>query len=161
MTHPDAYPTPTQKTPTPRHITSTATTNYNDQPPRHTMAIFTELPDDLVDRILACLPDFNTLAAVLRTSKAYTYAVFQARPKYIIQSIALNVVGPALPQAMKLVHVVSDDTDDLQSVIPDDDIVALTRKQTQTLERNASTVAAIEDLFSIRYTRTYPLPSTY
>ncbi|KAI0815318.1 hypothetical protein BC629DRAFT_1588974 [Irpex lacteus] len=96
------------------------------------MARFTDFPTDVVDLILSHLPDFHTLAAAIKVSKAHTYSQIGTRrpsqffrPAYLRQcsartesvrfirygsivlnsavtSVAINVAGPALPHALQV-----------------------------------------------------------
>ncbi|KAG1748837.1 uncharacterized protein EDB91DRAFT_1311765 [Suillus paluster] len=59
--------------------------------------------DDLVLCVLTYLPDFQCLASTILTSKS-VYNIFQQHPRSIIRSVAYNLVGPALPQALRFVR---------------------------------------------------------
>ncbi|KAG1738355.1 uncharacterized protein EDB91DRAFT_1138333 [Suillus paluster] len=58
---------------------------------------------DLVVCVLTSLPDFHCLASTILTSKTI-YNVFQQHPRSIVRSVAYNLVGAALPQALRLVR---------------------------------------------------------
>lgn len=58
---------------------------------------------DLVECVLVSLPDFRCLASTILTSKTI-YNVFQQHPRSVVRSVAYNLVGPALPQALRLVR---------------------------------------------------------
>src|ERR1700675_2863801 len=59
------------------------------------------LDDDITHRILTCLPDFTSLQSAIVAFKSI-HTVFMTHPKSIIRAVAYNVVGPTLPQALKL-----------------------------------------------------------
>ncbi|KAF8164480.1 hypothetical protein K438DRAFT_1984628 [Mycena galopus ATCC 62051] len=61
------------------------------------------LEDDIVERIMTCCPTFSTLESTIHVSKAFCN-VFQTHPMSIMQAVAYNVVGPALPQALRVVR---------------------------------------------------------
>ena len=111
------------------------------------MAILSKLPPDVIDHVLLHLPDFETLAAVLCTSRVF-YSVFDVHPHSIAQSIAWNVVGSALPQAIRV--VLAQDGRSL----PDEPSVltehTLTRDECQQLQDNAAIVCKYENLFSLK-----------
>ncbi|KAG0703764.1 hypothetical protein DFH29DRAFT_416855 [Suillus ampliporus] len=58
---------------------------------------------DLVACVLTSLPDFDCLVSAILTSKSI-YNVFEQHPHSIVRSVAYNLVGPALPQALRLVR---------------------------------------------------------
>ncbi|KAG2107252.1 uncharacterized protein F5147DRAFT_698279 [Suillus discolor] len=58
---------------------------------------------DLVECFLRFLPDFQCLASTILTSKAI-YNVFQQHPRSVVRSVAYNLVGPALPQALRFIR---------------------------------------------------------
>jgi hypothetical protein len=104
---------------------------------------------DIVDRILTFLPDFLTLQNVLTASKAL-YAVFQAHPNSIVRAVAYNVVGSALPQALRLVRC-QDGSGAYDTL--EEDVVSLniTSEEARKLAANTTVVHALEDLFSWRH----------
>ena len=65
------------------------------------MVQFTDLPADVIDHILASLPDFQSLAAAIQVSKAYVYGTFKSHRRAILTSVVLNAAGPALPHALR------------------------------------------------------------
>lgn len=109
------------------------------------MAVFTDLPLDVIDRVFMTLPDFQTLAAAIMVCKE-CYNVFQTHPKSIVHAIASNIVGPAIPQALELVHVQEG-----ASEIESEEIPTITRTQAVALAWNVPTVSRLEDLYSIRW----------
>ncbi|KAI0961225.1 hypothetical protein AcV7_000380 [Taiwanofungus camphoratus] len=111
---------------------------------------FSHLSHDTIDHILTFLTDFCTLSAAIRVSKS-CYAVFQACPKSIVNAIARNVAGPALPAALRLTRQVLDVYDD---EVPDEARVLevpMTRPEANCLCHCAQIVRELEDLFSWRY----------
>ncbi|KAG2126739.1 hypothetical protein BD769DRAFT_1461894 [Suillus cothurnatus] len=58
---------------------------------------------DLVECALRFLPDFQCLLSTILTSKTI-YNVFQQHPRSVVRSVAYNLVGPALPQALRFVR---------------------------------------------------------
>ncbi|KAI0786088.1 hypothetical protein C8Q75DRAFT_774034 [Abortiporus biennis] len=125
--------------------------------------MLTELPTDIIDRILTFLPDYRSLASALRSSKATFYATFQVHPKSIIKAIANNIAGPTLPQALRRLEAQklieeqngADHDYDLLTTLPDEaqilEQVSIDRSIGHFLAVNAQTVRSLEDLFSIRY----------
>ena len=106
-----------------------------------------QLHPDVLDKILLSLPDFQTLSAALRTSRTHFYSVFQAHPKSIVLSIAYNVVGPALPQAVRVVCQADPNLCDEDAILADR---VLDRDACEDLQLNAATVQRLEHLFSLR-----------
>ncbi|KDQ62628.1 hypothetical protein JAAARDRAFT_30540 [Jaapia argillacea MUCL 33604] len=116
------------------------------------------LDDDLVDRILTLLPDFSSLRSAIRISKA-VHQVFQRRPNSIIRAVAENLVGPSLPQALRVArlqqHSIAKDKrgDFTLDELPAEEIVqnvVLTSTDAQLLAKNAPVVHDLEDLYSWR-----------
>ncbi|KAF7290372.1 hypothetical protein HMN09_01295200 [Mycena chlorophos] len=69
------------------------------------MRALTGLPldDDLIDRILIFCPTFETLQSAILVSKHF-YRVFETHPKSITRAVAYNVVGAALPAALRVIR---------------------------------------------------------
>ncbi|KAF7789218.1 hypothetical protein EIP86_000159 [Pleurotus ostreatoroseus] len=111
------------------------------------MATFGDLPLDLLDRVLMYLPDFNTLSSVLKTCKSI-YGVFQAHPKSIVQAIAFNIVGPALPEAVRLIAY-EQDSSPAEDDSEDGSVPPFSRSDTVILSDNASVVSRLEALYSM------------
>ncbi|KAL4074049.1 hypothetical protein J3A83DRAFT_4090407 [Scleroderma citrinum] len=103
---------------------------------------------DIVDRILTSLTDFESLGSVLLASKS-VYRVYCAHPVSIKRAIAHNVVGPALPQALRFIRcdrrkmrliptreLLGEDELEKNPCLTCDDIIYLTKitKQAQGLE---------------------------
>ncbi|KAH7885296.1 hypothetical protein F5I97DRAFT_1884339 [Phlebopus sp. FC_14] len=55
---------------------------------------------DILDRILMSLADFESLLSSILACKAI-HSVYRARPASIDRAVAYNLVGPALPQAIR------------------------------------------------------------
>ncbi|KAF8840278.1 hypothetical protein BDN67DRAFT_981179 [Paxillus ammoniavirescens] len=58
---------------------------------------------DIVDRILTSLPDFPALTSTILTCRA-VYTVYLAHPASIQREVACNLVGDALPEAIRYVR---------------------------------------------------------
>ncbi|KAH7913801.1 hypothetical protein BJ138DRAFT_1124096 [Hygrophoropsis aurantiaca] len=113
---------------------------------------------DLTDRILTNLPSFGTLQATILTSKSI-HAVFCRRRKSIIRAVAYNQIGPALPQALRLVRCkqaqrrkkqpVTDVEENLRThpELEDPDI---SNREIKALPSKASVVQELENTFSYR-----------
>lgn len=61
------------------------------------------LPSDIVDQLLAASPDFDALNASIKVSKAGREA-YEAHPTSIALAVARNMVGEALPQAVRFLR---------------------------------------------------------
>ncbi|THH23112.1 hypothetical protein EUX98_g8067 [Antrodiella citrinella] len=116
---------------------------------------FSSLPLDVVDRILTCLTDFKTLSAALRTSKHLIYSVFRDHPISITRAIAINLAGPALPQALRAIRMKTMMENDLAlALVPSESALenrTLTRDIASKVEANAPIAHGLEDLFSMKY----------
>ncbi|THV02985.1 hypothetical protein K435DRAFT_775164 [Dendrothele bispora CBS 962.96] len=116
------------------------------------------LNDDIVDRILTFLPSFSALRSAILTSKSF-YEVFQTRPKSTIRAVSFNVVGPALPQALRMVRYNPPDYDSEEMIYDDlpqpelEDVheAPITPKESVELIKIEETVRGLEDLFSLRH----------
>lgn len=127
---------------------------FGFQPPPMVMLTHSRFPldDDVIHRILGFIGNFGTLRAYILSCKS-VFSVFQAHPKSITRSLAYNVVGPALPHALGLARCSDTPTDTSggpDTVIVDADTV-IQSGEASLLERNASVVRELEDLFSFRY----------
>ncbi|KAJ6603572.1 hypothetical protein DFH09DRAFT_1301359 [Mycena vulgaris] len=58
---------------------------------------------DIADRIMTFSPSFSTLQSTILVSKAF-YSDFQSHPMSIIRAVTYNIVGPALPEALRVVR---------------------------------------------------------
>ncbi|KAF8188463.1 hypothetical protein K438DRAFT_2019265 [Mycena galopus ATCC 62051] len=116
------------------------------------------LEDDILDRIMTFFPTFDTLRAAMLVSKAF-YRVFQAHPKSITWAVSYNVVGPALPQALRVIrypyygHDLYDPDIDptvMATAVPEDrNPSAVTKAEQEKLKENAGVVAMLEDIYSL------------
>ncbi|KAJ7800929.1 hypothetical protein B0H14DRAFT_3885345 [Mycena olivaceomarginata] len=113
------------------------------------------LDDDILDRIMSFCPTFGTLQATILVSKAF-HRVFQAHPKSITRSVAYNIVGPALPQALRVVRYPYDgytsdgDPSTMAETCPEDhDPTVITAAEKTTLEENSRVIAVLEDIYSL------------
>ncbi|KAJ7501084.1 hypothetical protein B0H11DRAFT_2275414 [Mycena galericulata] len=123
------------------------------------MLSYSALPlnDDVLDRILKFCPTFGTLEATVLVSKAF-YRVFQTHPKSITRAVAYNVVGQALPQALRVVRYPyyefestgADPVAMATTCSEDQDIDLITSEEKETLEVNAKMVADFEDIYSLQ-----------
>lgn len=124
--------------------------------------MFTHLPADVVDRVLTFLPDFKSLSAALRTNKRHIYEVFQAHPKSIVLAIAHGVVGPALPQAVRMILIFDRTVDHMPAKASDYELpapidhsdlldISITRNMAERLVEQALPLWKLEDLFSLWY----------
>ncbi|TFK73658.1 hypothetical protein BDN72DRAFT_834535, partial [Pluteus cervinus] len=136
------------------------------------------LDDDILDRIFAFLSDFDTLRALILTSKAF-HSIFQAHPNSIIRAISYNLVGPALPQAVRYMRHQAkksseDDSDGSATEDSDEEdeegtgtskkqpprpapepessaIAPIKRSETSSLANNHTVVKKLEDIFSRKH----------
>ncbi|KAL1667450.1 hypothetical protein GGF50DRAFT_48548 [Schizophyllum commune] len=67
-----------------------------------TMRHFTSLPldDDILQLILCQLPDFQSLGSAICSCKAFRH-IYSTYPVQIEYAVATNIVGPAIPQALR------------------------------------------------------------
>ncbi|KAJ7501086.1 hypothetical protein B0H11DRAFT_754227 [Mycena galericulata] len=115
------------------------------------------LGDDIVGRILTFCPTFVTLQATILVSKAF-YRIFQSHPKSITGAVAYNVVGPSLPQALRVVrypyHLYDSPEGDLAAMAAEcpeeQDIGALTAEEKEKLQANSRVVEELEGIYSVR-----------
>ncbi|KAK1229845.1 hypothetical protein PQX77_007084 [Marasmius sp. AFHP31] len=114
------------------------------------------LDDDIVDRILMFSPDFATLKNMILTAKAF-HAIFQIHPKSVLRAVAYNVVGPALPQALRLVRYQIDEPDAPATEDPTDpegaetgEYAPIKPEETRHLLAKLKVVKGLEKLYSLR-----------
>ena len=93
---------------------------------------------ELILHVLKGLSDFETLAALIKTCK-YIYNIFVAGPESVVDAVAYNLVGPALPQALLL----------LPGWTADGGLYLARRGARETAE-HASVVSQMEDTYSLR-----------
>jgi hypothetical protein len=74
--------------------------------------------------------------------------------------MAYNIVGPALPQAFRVVRYPCDgytsdgDPSTMAEACPEDpDPSVITAKEKETLQENSRVVAVLEDIYSLTYAR--------
>ncbi|KAJ7034269.1 hypothetical protein C8F04DRAFT_903450, partial [Mycena alexandri] len=126
------------------------------------MRAFSALPldDDIVDRIMTFCPTFSALQSTILASKAF-YSIFQTHPKSIMRAVAYNIVGPALPQALRVVRYEyhNDDSDirqakdltpnELAEKCPEDHTPSvITAQEKRMLLENSEIVDELEDVYS-------------
>lgn len=111
------------------------------------MAVFQDLPLDVIDRLFTTLDDFDSLAALLRTCKRISQ-VFAHHPKSIVLSVAYNLVGPTLVQAVACMR--DDDEAFISKRLGD---LHISRTEMRTLADNAALVSKVEDVYSLRFVR--------
>ncbi|KAF8142313.1 hypothetical protein K438DRAFT_1737137 [Mycena galopus ATCC 62051] len=120
--------------------------------------------DDIVDRIMTFCPTFGTLQSMILVSKAF-YSVFQTHPKSITRAVAYNVVGPVLPQALRVVRYPyfpqgtgearwtfdeHSDPDTIVTTCPEEHSSSvITAKEKEKLQDNAKEVETLEDIYSL------------
>lgn len=107
------------------------------------------LDDDLIDKILTFLPSFTDLRSAVLSSNTF-YGVFSARPSSIVEAIAYNEVGPALPEALRVFRYKVTDP------LPGDagGLSSITCAEARSLTRNAAVVKGLEGLYSSRHVLT-------
>ncbi|KAJ7727597.1 hypothetical protein B0H16DRAFT_251445 [Mycena metata] len=92
------------------------------------------------------MPTLKTLSAALRVSKTW-YEVFQTHPKSILRAVAENVVGPALPDAVRVLRYSADST----TTGSNEEIDQLTKQEHRRLAANAAVASRLEVAFSLQY----------
>ncbi|KAJ7469956.1 hypothetical protein B0H11DRAFT_2435097 [Mycena galericulata] len=61
------------------------------------------IPNDVTNHLLSASPDFSTLHSAIGVCKTW-HRIFKAHPKAVMRSVAFNLAGPALPQAVQLLR---------------------------------------------------------
>ncbi|KAJ7093792.1 hypothetical protein C8R44DRAFT_890691 [Mycena epipterygia] len=61
------------------------------------------IPNDIISHVLTAAPNFSTLRAAVGVCATW-HGVFAAHPKSVVLSVARNVVGPVLPQAVRFLR---------------------------------------------------------
>ncbi|KAJ7034192.1 hypothetical protein C8F04DRAFT_1234442 [Mycena alexandri] len=95
---------------------------------------------------MQCMSTLKSLSAALRVSKTW-YEAFQTHPKSILRAVGENVVGPALPDAVRVLRYSIDST----TTGGKEEIDKLTRKEYHRLSANAAVVRRLEVAFSLKY----------
>ncbi|KAA1467489.1 hypothetical protein DENSPDRAFT_769992 [Dentipellis sp. KUC8613] len=111
------------------------------------------LPLDVLNCILASLPDFDSLYSAIQLCKTI-YNVFHTHPTSILHEVSLNVAGPALPDAMRLARRMADENAPGMPVLADDKDAPrypTTRSEAILLVSNARDVQELELFFSRRH----------
>ncbi|KAJ7732965.1 hypothetical protein B0H16DRAFT_1580204 [Mycena metata] len=151
--------------------------------PSNALIAGVHVPADVLGHILCSCPDFATLGAAVGVCSMWQ-RVFEAHFSSTVLAVAWNMLGPALPQAVRFVRYpyaektpndwgdgeedVTDDDSDTEGAgtskkkiktpptLPETDAIGeLTVAERIQLRKNAATVEKLEALFSIRHkTRT-------
>ncbi|KAH7913800.1 hypothetical protein BJ138DRAFT_1124095 [Hygrophoropsis aurantiaca] len=113
---------------------------------------------DLTDRILTNLDNFKTLGAAILASKSI-HAAFRRRPRSILRAVAYNQIGPALPQALRLLRCerlqrrkkrpVTDVLENLR-IHGELERPDISPHEIKSLSEKARVVQTLEDIFSNR-----------
>ncbi|KAJ6455212.1 hypothetical protein C8R45DRAFT_1036856 [Mycena sanguinolenta] len=126
------------------------------------MRALSSLPfdDDLLHLLMTFCPTFADMQAMTLVSKAF-YRVYQTHPKSINTAVAYNLVGPAFPQALRVVrypYPVDRSARDEQGEEPlatacsEGDMACasvITLKEERQLYRNVVVVRMLEDSYSL------------
>ncbi|KAL1744596.1 hypothetical protein HDZ31DRAFT_38350, partial [Schizophyllum fasciatum] len=118
------------------------------------MRHFTSFPldDDVIQQILCWLPDFSSLKIAVVSCKAF-HRVWSIYPIQIEHAVATNIVGSALPQALRLARYQAPEAN------PSDPLMAVQHMETDAPRRIKSfvkrylvndsvAVSKLEDIFS-------------
>ncbi|KAJ7678652.1 hypothetical protein B0H17DRAFT_1334094 [Mycena rosella] len=112
------------------------------------------LDDDIVDRVMTFCPSFSCLQATILVSKAF-YRVFQTHPKAITRAVAYNIVGPGLPQALRVLRYPpyngpdADAIEMAEACREEHGASVITAEEKQKLRENAEIVGKLEDIYSL------------
>ncbi|KAK6966613.1 hypothetical protein R3P38DRAFT_906096 [Favolaschia claudopus] len=121
------------------------------------------LDDDVLDRIFTFCPTFTTLQSLILVSKAF-YTVYQTHPRSITRAVAYNIVGPALPQALRAIRYPygddevepgdreyhKEDPDTMATTCPEEhEPSVITAEEKMELQENARMVQSLEDVYSL------------
>ncbi|KAK7028146.1 hypothetical protein VNI00_014961 [Paramarasmius palmivorus] len=110
------------------------------------------------ERILVCLlshlPDFRTLSSVLKSADDFR-VIYESHSQTIRHAVAYNLVGPALPQALRCVRHSDAHSEHPFTISPEgqqeDELAAITEPEIRRLVQNASVVSELEGLFSLSH----------
>ncbi|CAK5276631.1 unnamed protein product [Mycena citricolor] len=117
------------------------------------------LDDDIVHSLMTFCPDFRTLQSLILVSKAF-FAVYESHPRSITRCVAYNVVGPALPQALRVLRFPTSEwarqrdanPDELADTCPEDhEPSVITCEEKNLLQDNAEMIARFENIYSFRF----------
>ncbi|KAJ7137520.1 hypothetical protein C8R43DRAFT_607943 [Mycena crocata] len=119
------------------------------------------LDDDIVDRIMTFCPTLATLRSMILVSKDF-HRIFQTHPKSITREVAYNIVGPALPQALRVLrypYPAADEEDEdeeveipvvLATACPEEhEVDSITADEAHKLEELATSLRRLEDVYSL------------
>ncbi|KAJ6560102.1 hypothetical protein B0H19DRAFT_1146502 [Mycena capillaripes] len=62
-----------------------------------------DVPNDVLGTVLSSSPDFDTLRAAMGVCSTW-HRAFETHPKSVVLAVARNIVGPALPQAVRFLR---------------------------------------------------------
>ncbi|KAK1235944.1 hypothetical protein PQX77_000811 [Marasmius sp. AFHP31] len=107
------------------------------------------LDDDTINHMLTFLPDFDSLKATILATRLF-YNVYKAHPNSIRRAVAANVVGRALPEALRVVRDRGPyDIEPKHEGEADESFI--TNKEIPELVENARKFRVLEDVFSLRH----------
>ncbi|KAF8179332.1 hypothetical protein K438DRAFT_1254882 [Mycena galopus ATCC 62051] len=115
------------------------------------------LGDDIVGLIMTLCPTFDTLQSTALVSKAF-HGVFESHQKSITWAVAYNVVGPALPQAVRVARypyldrnrIERRDPDLMALICPEESgATVITTQHTLKLVENARVIRDFENIYSL------------
>ncbi|KAJ7158967.1 hypothetical protein C8R43DRAFT_357122 [Mycena crocata] len=115
------------------------------------------LADDILDRFFTFCPNFPTLRSMILVSKDW-HRVFETHPKSIVREVVCNIVGPALPQALRVIRyrypTTSIPTEQLDPIViatacPEDQSARVNAGEEQALQAIAKIVNTLEDIYSL------------
>jgi hypothetical protein len=124
--------------------------------------MFSTLPPDLIDLLLSVLPDLRSLAAFVQVSKRVHY-IYQARFRSIRTTVAVNEVGDAFPQAIRLARFQKEydgnalrklNVEEYYLMAPEETKLSMTVvdwKEAAILSKNAKILKHFELFYSRRY----------
>ncbi|KAJ8081550.1 hypothetical protein PM082_007395 [Marasmius tenuissimus] len=106
---------------------------------------------DIVHGILVSSPDFVTLGNMILIAKVF-HDVFRLYPTSTLGAVAYNVVGPALPQALRVIRYEDPDLDEPETDWTGaDEYTPIEPEKIPELVEIATTAKSLEDLFSLRH----------
>ncbi|KAL0061801.1 hypothetical protein AAF712_011318 [Marasmius tenuissimus] len=108
------------------------------------------LDDDILNHILTFLPDFYSLKATILSTKTF-YDVYKAHPNSIRRAVAENVVGPALPEALRFVRHRDPKDLETEDEVEADESAPIMEEEIPELVENARMFRVLEDVFSLRH----------